>query len=106
MFEQATLGKLQRMGRPPNWKLELTQQVRQGTQMIFMAVRQKHPVHTLTLRKEPTEVRMPDVDAHVVVGEGGAAIDDHDAARLLQGEAVHANLPQATEGDDANQIGR
>ena len=49
---------------------------------------------------------MPNVDAHVVVGESGAAIDDHDAAGLLQREAVHADFPEASEGNDANRDDR
>ncbi len=102
---QATTRDLERVRRAPHRQLELREQVRQRADVIFVAVRQEDAVHAITLFDQPAEIRMPNVDAHVVVGEGGAAIDDHDAVLLLERKAVHADLPQASEGDDPNPIG-
>src|SRR6187431_2645550 len=106
MLQETTLGDLERVWRSPNRKLQLGEQVRERAQMIFVAVRQEDAVQALALCQEPAEVRMPNVDADVVVGESGAAIDDHDAPCLLQREAVHADLAEASERNDANALGR
>ena len=74
--------------------------------MIFVTVGEEDAADALPLGQEPAEVWMPNVDADVVVGERGTAVDDHDAVCLLESEAVHANLPEAAEGDDANSIRR
>lgn len=74
--------------------------------MVLVPMSEENPVHAIALRKQPAEVGVPDVDAHVVVGEGRAAINDDDAVRLLKREAIHADLAQAAEGDDSNPIGR
>jgi hypothetical protein len=39
---------------------------------------------------------MNDVHAQVVVREGGAAVYDEGAAAVLDHQAVHADLPQAS----------
>ncbi len=110
MFQETPLGDLERVRRSPNRQLELGEQVGKRAQMVFVAVGQKDSVQALTLREKPAEVRMPNVDAHVVVGEGSAAIDDHDAAGLLEREAVHADLPQPRggrfESDRALNLGK
>jgi hypothetical protein len=47
---------------------------------------------------------MPHLDAYVVLGECRAAIHHHDAVRLLDGKAVHANLSEAAQRHDSDLI--
>jgi hypothetical protein len=48
---------------------------------------------------------MHEVDAVIVVREGGAAIDDEDPVLLLDGKAVHADFAEPTERYQADGIG-
>ena len=49
------------------------------------------------------EIGVHDVDAEPAVVERDAAVDEHDLAALLERQAVHADLAEAAEGDDAKR---
>ena len=69
--------------------------------MVFVAVRQEHAAHLLLALEQVAEVGMQELDAVIVLGEGDAAVDDEQALLRLQGEAIHADLAEAAERDDA-----
>ena len=67
-------------------------------------MREEHAGQALTVLQHVVEVRVNDVDAQVVLWKRGAAVDDHRAALVLDHEAVHADFPEATQGDESNEV--
>lgn len=69
-----------------------------------MPVGDEHAVHALPALDQPGEIRVEHVDAVIVLGEAGPAVDDDDAVLLLDGEAVHPDLAEPTERHETNAI--
>src|SRR4029079_5607490 len=80
-------------------------QIRQGADVVLVAVRQEHAAHPVGALDEPGEIRMHDIHAEVIVGELHAAVDDEDVLPLLDRETIHAHLAEAAEGDEADPGG-
>ncbi len=81
--------------------VEPSQKVGDRADVILVPVREKEAGHMKPL--EGREVGVHDVDPQASTVERDAAVDDQRLASLLEGQAVHADLPEPTERDDAER---
>src|ERR1041385_8819793 len=93
------------MRRPPDRAIDDVQKERDRADVIFMPMRQKSAEHAVFALLEPREIGPHDVHAEVVVREADAAIDDEDAALVLESETVHAHFAEPPERHDSNRAG-
>ena len=78
------------------------QQVRDRADVVLVAVREDDRLDVVEPVGDVVEVRQDEVDAGLVVlGEQHAAVDDEQAAGVLEHRHVAADLPQPAERDDA-----
>lgn len=61
--------------------------------------------NAIGLLGEVREIRPQDINAPIIAREGCAAIDQQNAVRLFDGEAILSNFAEATQGDHANRLG-
>ena len=109
--QQAVLVELrldhaQREARPPHLAHpDLTHHVGQRADVIFVAVREDDGVDAAGCLAQVGEVGEHEVDArHLVAREREPAVDQDAALALLDHAEVVADLAQATERDDANDV--
>ncbi len=69
--------------------------------MVLVAVRQEEPRHAEVLERR--EVGVDDVDPEAARVERHAAVDDECLAILHEREAVHPDLAEPSEGNDAER---
>src|SRR5438270_5267487 len=85
----------------PDWHVEFRENPRQGTDVIFMAVREHDPTDMLPVFGEVRNVGDHDIDAEKFgLGEHEAAVDDKNVVSPADRHAVHTELAEASEGDD------
>ena len=86
---------------------ELRQDVRQPADVVLVRVRDDEGLDLLAPRAQVLHVRHDEVDAeHLLLGEHQAAVDDDDLVVELEDREVLADLADAAERDDLEQLGR
>ncbi len=81
--------------------VEPPEEVGHGADVILVAVREKEPGDAQPV--ERGEVGVDDVDPEPAPVERDAAVDDERLAPLLEREAVHPDLAEPSQGDDAER---
>ena len=88
-------------GGPDLRHLHLAHQVREGADVVLVAVGEDHGAYRARPLTKEREVRQDEVDAEVLVArERQAGVDDDDLALALVDGHVLADLAEAAEGDD------
>ena len=101
-FFNSVTRQTQRDSRAVDGEAQLTQQILQCADVVFVAMSGHHGHDVVGALAQPREVGQHKVDAmHVGVGEHEAAVDEKDLALLLDGHAVAADLTETAEEDDA-----
>jgi hypothetical protein len=104
VIEDLVLGRAlahqaQRVPRAVDGCVESSQEVRDRADVVFVPMRDEEAGDVVPLQRR--EVRVHDVDAEPSTVEGHTAVDHQHLTSLLEGEAVHANLAEAAEWDEA-----
>ena len=106
----AQLGAQQRegeLGADERDVAALAQEVRRGADVVLVAVGQDQRLDVVEAVPDRVEVGEDQVDAGVVVlGEEDSAVDDQQAAVVLEDGHVATDLAQAAERDDPEASGR
>ena len=83
---------------------EVRQHVRQAADVILVGVGDQEGPDLLPVLAQVGHVRDDEVDPeHLLVGEHEPAVDDDDVVAVLEDVHVLADLPDASEGDDAER---
>ena len=82
--------------------LHLAQEEGERAHVVLVTVGEEDRADPLPPLPEPPEVRGDDVDAHRLVREHDPAVHDGDPPVALDRHAVHADLAEAAERDDAD----
>ncbi len=89
--------------RNDRFDVDLSQEVRQSTDVVLVAVREDHRAHESSF--EIADVRQQEVDTQVLVArERESRIDDDDLVSHLEDGHVLADLAEATERDDPKDV--
>ena len=98
MLFQALAHQRQREARAKNRHVKVTQDVGQGADVIFVAVRQHNGAHLLAILLQVGDVRNDDVHAQQLgFRKHHAGVDHQDVIPSAQGEHVHAKFAQAAQ---------
>jgi len=73
--------------------------------VVLVAVGDEDRVHGFPPLLDPGAVRRHRLHAQAFRREEEAAVDDQDAPVALEGEAVHADLAEPAQGEDADRRG-
>ena len=104
---QAVVGQLgarqrQRERRAVDGRVYFVEHVRQGADVVFVAVGEQDGPQALPVFPQVGDVGDDDVNAEQFgVREHHAAIDDHQMAIVFEGHHVHSELAEASEGNGA-----
>ena len=83
---------------------EVRQHVRQAADVILVGVSDQEGSNLLTVLAQVGDVRDDQVDPeHFLIGEHESAVNDDDVVAVLEDVHVLADLPHASEGDDAER---
>ena len=100
-FLQAPLEYAERQRRAVNGHVDLCQDIRQGADVIFVAVREHDALDAVTVLQEIGDVRDDEVDAeHVLRREHQSCVDDEDVVAEAKNRHVLADFPESAQGDD------
>ena len=95
-----------REARAVNRHVELSQDVRQATDVVFVAVGENNALHLLLVRREIGDIRDHTVDAEQVFRrEAHPCIDDDDLILIFDGRHILPDLFQSAQRDDLDAIG-
>ena len=102
VFLQLGLHERQRQTRGDQWDIcTFAQQVRDATDMVFVAVGEHEAHHIVQTVTDGREVRQDHVDAGVLfLGEEDTTVDDEQLATVFEDRHVAADLAEATQGHD------
>jgi len=98
--------ELERVARAEDRDVEALEEVGDGPDVVFVAVREEDAVDVPREALERAEVGVNDVDAEPPVVEGDAAVDQEDLPVLLDREAVHPHLAEAAQGHQPDRLAR
>ena len=83
---------------------EVRQDVRQAADVVLVGVGNQEGANLVPVLAEVGDVRNDEVDTeHRLVGEHEPAVDHDDVVAVLEDVHVLADLPHASEGDDAER---
>jgi lysozyme len=95
----------EREARSINRNIELLQDVRQRTEMIFVSVGENDRSNLVAILFEDLKVRNANVDAiDALFGKPHAGVDNDHLVAITQQRAIHPKLADAAEGDDFQDI--
>src|SRR6185369_9011830 len=81
--------------------VELLQKVRQGTKVIFMAVREDDGGNVVLVLVEKTKIRNRHIDAvSRFLGKAHPGVENQHLVAVAQSHAIHSKLADTTERDD------
>jgi hypothetical protein len=85
----------------PDWDVQLREDPRQGSDMIFVTVGEDNSSDALTIFDEIGNIGYNNVDAQKFgLREHQAGVDDDDVIPPADGHAVHTELAQAPKRDN------
>ena len=103
VLAEPVLHQRQRERRAVDRCVDLPQQVRQGADVVLVAVGEHHPPEGRPLGQKVGEVRDDPVDAqHLVVREHDAAVESDQVVPGLHQHHVEPDLAEAAQGDQAD----
>jgi hypothetical protein len=73
--------------------------------MVFVPMSDEHADDALGHGFEIAEIWANDVDSVIIDRERRTAVHDENTVRVFEGEAVHSDFPETTEGNDAQLRG-
>jgi hypothetical protein len=103
VLRRAFAHETERIPRAENRDVEPPQEIRDRSDVILVPVRHEQPGDAVRLQRG--EVRVHDVDAQAALVEGDTAIDDEHLAALLEGEAVHPDFAEPSQGEKPQERG-
>jgi uncharacterized protein (TIGR04551 family) len=103
MLAEAILDQLSGVGGGVDRDPEVFEQVRQGADVIFVSVRDHDRLEALPLLVEPAEIGVRQFGT-IFIGEGDPTVDRDRRAVADDSSAVHADLVEAAEWDEAEAI--
>ena len=104
VLAQSLAHEAERVRRPVDRDVVSLEEVRQRADVVLVAVRDRDPGDVDAEPVEGREVRMDHVDAEPAVVERDPAVDDQRLPALHDRHAVHADLAEASERNDADHV--
>ncbi len=88
-----------------DWHRNLVEHVADGAGVVLMPMSNDDPAHPVPVLEQVAEVGDDVVDPqHVILGEHDAGVDHQGVVAVLQDHHILADLPQTTEGDQAQRL--
>src|SRR5262249_48130064 len=104
MLREALAAELDGVRGAVDGDVELREEGGDRADVVLVAVGEDDAAEAVAPSEDIVEGGVENMDAEVVRRKGDAAVDEHDAVVLLDREAVHADLPEAAEGDEAEGV--
>ena len=104
MLREAVFDERGSIGRSVDGDSNVSQQVRQGANVVLVSVGDHDRTELLALGSQPLEVGVDELRT-IFIGESDAAVDGDRAVATSQHGAVHADLVEAAQGGEGEAIG-